>query len=124
MRLQVAGLHAGVAEEAEKTERPDSSRCCLACCGLRGDSAGFADGREPRRRASWRSRPPRDRGWVYDRPVACGAGLALVAHEQMLEHAVKRGVLLAVELRVFKKRNIPGSASLLDSAERANRIAL
>jgi len=50
--------------------------------------------------------------------------LALVAYEQMLEHAVKPSVLLAVELRVLEKRKIPSPANLLDSAERTNRIAL
>jgi hypothetical protein len=47
-----------------------------------------------------------------------------VAHEQMSEHAVKGGVLFAGEVRVFVKREIAGPANLLDSAERAEGIAL
>jgi hypothetical protein len=47
-----------------------------------------------------------------------------MAHEQMFQHALEGGVLLAVEFRILEKRDVAGPASLLDSAERANRIAL
>ena len=47
-----------------------------------------------------------------------------MAHEQVFQHALEGSVFLAGEFRILEKRDVAGPASLLDSAERANCIAL